>query len=56
MSYPTTTTKPPEKTQITVELNDNLYELLVTQAALQDRSMSDLVGEAVHEFVSDLKP
>lgn len=48
-----TTEKPPEKTEITVELNDNLYDLLTAQAQLLSRTPSDLIEEAVREFVAD---
>jgi predicted transcriptional regulator len=44
--------KSPEKTEVTVELDDKLYDLLTTQANLLSCTPPDLLEKAVREFVA----
>lgn len=45
--------KPPEKTEVTVEIEGKLYDLLTTQANLLSCTLPDLLEKAVREFVDD---
>ena len=37
--------------RIAIRLNDTGYEQLCTLALVEDRSMSDLIREAIHDYV-----